>query len=51
MCTSVSARDRVSHPYKTSGKIKALYILTSTFSREETGRQILDRMVANVPGI
>jgi len=32
-------RDQVSHPYKTTGEIMVLYIVTLKFFREEMGRQ------------
>jgi hypothetical protein len=38
LCASLSARDQVSHPYKTTGKI-VLYILIFKFLGAETGRQ------------
>jgi phosphate starvation-inducible membrane PsiE len=31
LCSSLSVRDQVSHPYKTTGRIMILYILTFTF--------------------
>jgi hypothetical protein len=31
LCSSLSVRDQVSHPYKTTGRIMVLYILTFTF--------------------
>jgi hypothetical protein len=31
LCSSLSVRDQVSHPHKTSGRIMVLYILTFTF--------------------
>jgi hypothetical protein len=31
LCSSLSVRDRFSHPYKTTGRIMVLYILTFTF--------------------
>jgi hypothetical protein len=40
LCTSLNVRDQVSHPYKTTGKIKVFYILIFTFldSRREDKR-------------
>jgi hypothetical protein len=40
LCRSLNVRDQVSHPYKTTGRIKVLYILTFTFldSRREDRR-------------
>jgi hypothetical protein len=32
LCTSLKVRDQVSHPHKTCGRIKVLYILTQWFS-------------------
>jgi hypothetical protein len=31
LCFYLSVRDKVSHPYKTTGRIMVLYILTFTF--------------------
>jgi phosphate starvation-inducible membrane PsiE len=31
LCSSLSVRDQVSHPYKTTGKIMILYILILSF--------------------
>jgi hypothetical protein len=31
LCSSLNVRDQVSHPYKTTGTIMVLYILTFTF--------------------
>jgi hypothetical protein len=31
LCSSLSVRDQVSHPYKTTGRITVLYILTFIF--------------------
>jgi hypothetical protein len=31
LCSSFNARDQVSHPYKTTGRIMVLYILSFTF--------------------
>jgi hypothetical protein len=31
LCSSLNVRDHVSHPYRTTGKIIVLYILTITF--------------------
>jgi hypothetical protein len=49
MCSSLNVRDQVSHPYKTTGKIMLLYVLTFTFvdSRREGKR--LNRTVAIIP--
>jgi hypothetical protein len=40
ICSPINVRDKVSHPYKTTGKIKILYILIFTFldSRRENKR-------------
>jgi hypothetical protein len=40
LCSSINVRDNVSHPYRTTGKIIVLYILTFTFfdSRREDKR-------------
>jgi hypothetical protein len=40
LCCSPNVRDQVSHPYKTTGRIMVLYILTFTFldSRQEDKR-------------
>jgi hypothetical protein len=40
LCSCLNDRDQVSHPYKTTGKIMVLYILTFTFldSRREDKR-------------
>jgi hypothetical protein len=43
LCSSLSVRDQVSHPYKTTGRIMVLYILTFTFlesRRDEKRREI-----------
>jgi hypothetical protein len=41
VCSSLNVTDQVSHPYKTTGRIMVLYILTFTFpdSRRE-GRSL-----------
>jgi hypothetical protein len=31
LCSSLNIRDQVSHPYKMTGKIRVLYILTFKF--------------------
>jgi hypothetical protein len=31
LCSSLSARDQVSHPYKTTGTLMVFYVLTFTF--------------------
>jgi phosphate starvation-inducible membrane PsiE len=40
LCSSLNVRDQVSHPYRTTGKIVVLYILTFMFldSRREDKR-------------
>jgi hypothetical protein len=40
LCSSLNVRDQISHPYKTTGRIIVLYILTFTFldSRREDKR-------------
>jgi hypothetical protein len=38
LCSSLKVRDQVSHPYKTIGKIKILYILIFTFLDSRCGR-------------
>jgi hypothetical protein len=40
LCSSLAVRDHVSHPYRTTGKIIVVYILTFTFfdSRREDKR-------------
>jgi hypothetical protein len=40
LCSSLTVIDQVSHPYRTTGKIIVLYILTFTFfdSRQEDKR-------------
>jgi hypothetical protein len=40
LCSSLNARNQISHPYKTTGRIMILYILTFTFvnSRQEDRR-------------
>jgi hypothetical protein len=40
LCSSLNVRDQVLHPYKTTGRIMVLYILTFTFldSRREDRR-------------
>jgi hypothetical protein len=49
LCASRGVRNKVSHSYKTTGKIIALYILFFKF-REETRRQkTLNRIVASIP--
>jgi hypothetical protein len=42
--------DHVSHPYKTTSKIVALYILIFNFFREEAGRYA-EKMVASTSRI
>jgi hypothetical protein len=51
LCSSFNVSDQVSHPYKTTGTIMVLYVLTFTFS-DRVGRQkTLNRMVASIPRI
>jgi hypothetical protein len=51
LCSSLNVGDQVSHPYKTVGKIKMLYILI-LFFRQRTGRQkILNWMIPGIPRI
>jgi hypothetical protein len=40
LCSSLNVRDQVSHPYKITGRIMVLYILTFTFldSKQEDKR-------------
>jgi hypothetical protein len=40
LCSYLNVRDQVSHPYKTTGRIMVLYILTFTFidNRQEDRR-------------
>jgi hypothetical protein len=49
--SSPKVRDQVSHPYSTTSKITALYVLIFRFWYE-TGRQkIMDRIITNIPSI
>jgi hypothetical protein len=40
-------RDQVSHPYKTTGRIMVLYVLTFTFLDSRRDDKTLNRMVYN----
>jgi hypothetical protein len=42
-------RDQVSHPYKTTGRIMVLYILTFTFLDSRQDDKRLNRMVVGIP--
>jgi hypothetical protein len=52
LCSSLSLRDQVSHPYKTTGRIMVLYIL-NLYIPGQQGRwqKTLNRMVASIPWI
>jgi hypothetical protein len=52
ICSYISVKDLVSHPYKRTGKIMVLYISTFKFldSRRED-KKTLNRMVASIPRI
>jgi hypothetical protein len=47
LCSFLSVKDQVSHPYKTIGKIMFLHILISTFFREATGKQKTEQNDSN----
>jgi hypothetical protein len=47
----LNVRDQVSHPYKTTGRIMVLCILTFTFLESRREDRRLNRMVASVPRI
>jgi hypothetical protein len=52
LCSSLIVRDKVSHPYRTTGKIIVLYILIIMFFTQHRRRQkVLDQMVASVTRI
>jgi hypothetical protein len=46
----LNVRDQVSHPYKTTGRIMVLHILTCAFldSRREDKKEILNGMVGSI---
>jgi hypothetical protein len=47
----VMSRDKVSHPYATTGKIRVLYIINFTFLDSRRKDKVLKRMVASITGI
>jgi hypothetical protein len=51
LCSSLNVRDQVSHPYKTTGRIMVLYILTFIFLDSRREDKTLNRMVASIPRI
>jgi hypothetical protein len=52
LCPFLNVIDQVSQPYKTTGRIMILYILTFTFlDNRREDKKILDRMVASIPRI
>jgi hypothetical protein len=48
LCSSLNVRDKVSHPYRTTGKIIVLYVLIFVF-REQMSRQKFLDWIANGP--
>jgi hypothetical protein len=51
LCSSLSMRDQISQPCKTTGRIMVLYILTFTFLDSRHDEQRLNQMVASIPQI
>jgi hypothetical protein len=49
--SSLTVRDHVSHPHRTTGKIIVLYILTFTFFGSRREEKVLHRMVACITRI
>jgi hypothetical protein len=41
LCSSLNVRDKVLHPYRTTGKIILLYILIFVVVRQQTRRQMV----------
>jgi hypothetical protein len=48
LCSSLNIRDQVSHPYRTKGKIRVLYILMITFLNSRWEDMFQERMVASI---
>jgi hypothetical protein len=54
LCTSLSMRDQVSHPYKTTGRIVVLYIFNFYIPSHSSGYDVLSRnavLIINVEGM
>jgi hypothetical protein len=51
VCSSLSVRYQVSHPYKPKGKTVLLYVSIFGFAQRGREDKMLIRMAANVPGI
>jgi hypothetical protein len=51
LCYSISVRDQVSYPHKTTGTIMVLRTLTFTFLDSRRDDKRLDRTVASIPHI
>jgi hypothetical protein len=51
LCSSVSVRDQVLHPYRNRGKIMVQHILIFTFSDSRWEESILEHIVASITQI
>jgi hypothetical protein len=51
LCSSLSVRDQVSHPYKTTGRIMVVYILAFTFLDSRPDDKRLNLMVESIARI
>jgi hypothetical protein len=49
--SSLNARDQVSHPYKSNGRIMLLYVFSFIFLDKSGKTKTLYRMVASIPRI